>query len=130
MSETDLDGGNSIDSTMASSNPATEGQTSNTPRSKSIGGLKQDQDNGPKPADNQWALPHNNVIYKYTIGKGNNSIMVRSLFKNRFWWVQGDESDLKSLNFVWTQNKVQKIFDGMACKFPNKKSGNKHSEFS
>lgn len=26
-------------------------------------------------------------FFKYHIGKGNNSIMVRSLFKNRYWWI-------------------------------------------
>lgn len=32
--------------------------------------------------------------------------MVRNLFKNRYWWVAGDESDNKIINFTWTQNKV------------------------
>lgn len=82
---------------------------------------------------NQFILPHQNVIYKYFIGKGNNSMMVKGLLKNRYWWTMGDyqyEGDLKNLNFVWTQNKVQKIFENMQCKFPFKRSGNKHSEFS
>ena len=26
-------------------------------------------------------------FFKYHIGKGNNSIMGRSLFKNRYWWI-------------------------------------------
>lgn len=47
-------------------------------------------------------MPHPSVIYKYVIGKGNNSMMVRNLFKNRNWWVQGDESDNKVINFHWT----------------------------
>jgi hypothetical protein len=34
-----------------------------------------------------FIVPPQNIIYKYFIGKGNNSIMVRSLFKNRYWWV-------------------------------------------
>lgn len=136
-SENELDGGNSIDSTIASSN---------TPRSKSLGmNLKQENESqgdtgialktgSSKQQTNNgstdgWVLPNSNVIYKYFIGKGNNSMMVRSLFKNRYWWVQGDEIDNKVLNFTWTQNKVQKIFENLACKYPNKKSGNKHSEF-
>lgn len=39
------------------------------------------ESNGP------MVMPPAGVIYKYFIGKGNNSIMVRSLFKNRFWWI-------------------------------------------
>jgi hypothetical protein len=27
------------------------------------------------------------ALYRYHIGMGNNSIMVRSLFKNRYWWI-------------------------------------------
>ena len=64
--------------------------------------------------------PHPQVNYKYFIGKGNNSIMVRSLFKNRYWWVQNDS---ENCNYVWTQNKVQRVMDMLPCKYPNKKSG-------
>lgn len=46
--------------------------------------------------------PPSNIIYKYFIGKGNNSIMVRSLFKNRFWWVQNDKEEMEKCNFCWT----------------------------
>lgn len=41
--------------------------------------------------------------YKYFLGKGNNSLLVKSLMKRRFWWVQTDE--IKEANFVWTQLK-------------------------
>jgi hypothetical protein len=43
--------------------------------------------------------------YKYYIGKGNNSMLVKMCFKNRWWWVQGDieiDSDWESYNFIWT----------------------------
>lgn len=46
--------------------------------------------------------PPSGIIYKYFIGKGNNSIMVRSLFKNRFWWVQHDKEEMEKCNFCWT----------------------------
>jgi len=65
------------------------------------------------------------VIYKYFIGKGNNAIMVRSLFKNRYWWVQGDGNENDKCNFWWTQVKSQKIIENIPCKYPNKKAGNK-----
>lgn len=41
--------------------------------------------------------------YKYYLGKGNNRLLVKSLMKRRFWWVQTDE--IKEANFVWTQLK-------------------------
>ena len=44
-------------------------------------------------------------MYKYSIGRGNNSIMVRSLFKNRFWWIQSDKAEMEKVNFMWTQIK-------------------------
>jgi hypothetical protein len=69
------------------------------------------------------ALPHTNVNYKYFIGKGNNSIMVRSLFKNRYWWVQNDKEEMEKCNFCWTQIKNNKLMEVLPCKFPNKKSG-------
>ena len=69
------------------------------------------------------------MIYKYFIGKGNNSIMVRSLFKNRYWWVQGDSMDDNKINFTWTQTKVQKVIDNLHCKYPDRKSGNKNQDF-
>jgi hypothetical protein len=71
--------------------------------------------------------PPSNIIYKYFIGKGNNSIMVRSLFKNRFWWVQNDKEEMEKCNFCWTQLKKQTIMDVLTCKYPNKRSGVKNS---
>jgi len=75
-SSEELDGGNSIDSTIGSSN---------TPKSKGLGvplvNARLEAESNPA-----MVLPPANVVYKYFIGKGNNSIMVRSLFKNRFWW--------------------------------------------
>lgn len=110
-SSEDLDANNSFDSTNVSSN---------TPRgSKNLGLtssvstiLKQNEiENNPivpsaYGATTGFALPHPNVIYKYFIGKGNNSIMVRSLFKNRYWWVQCDSMENDKINFTWTQTKV------------------------
>jgi hypothetical protein len=42
-------------------------------------------------------------LYKYSIGRGNNALMVRSLFKNRFWWMIAEKgSDMERVNFMWT----------------------------
>jgi hypothetical protein len=46
--------------------------------------------------------------YKYYIGPGNNSLLIKSLMKRRFWWVQ--EDDPKKANFVWTQLKLNSYY--------------------
>ena len=82
---------------------------STTPKSKKGLALKQEVLPIEQPSNSSAvaqsgivALPHPNVIYKYFIGKGNNSIMVRSLFKNRYWWVQNDKEEMEKCNFCWT----------------------------
>ncbi len=47
--------------------------------------------------------------YKYYIGRGNNSILVRAALKQRFWWSMGDFEDWSDYNFMWTQWKSNKI---------------------
>ena len=41
---------------------------------------------------------------KVFIGRGNNSEIVKSLIKKRFWWTVSNDP-LES-QFVWTQNKM------------------------
>ena len=41
--------------------------------------------------------------YKYHIGKGNNNMLVKSVFKQRQWWVQSDKENFEECNFIWTQ---------------------------
>ena len=49
--------------------------------------------------------------YKYYIGKGNNSILVRAALKTRFWWSMGDYDEWSDYQFLWTQWKSNKILD-------------------
>jgi len=50
--------------------------------------------------------------------------MVRSLFKNRFWWLIAEKgADMERVNFMWTQIKNADYMNALPCKFPNKKSG-------
>jgi len=49
--------------------------------------------------------------YKYYIGRGNNSILVRAALKTRFWWSMGDYEEWSDYNFMWTQWKSNKILD-------------------
>lgn len=40
--------------------------------------------------------------YKYYIGKGNNSGIVRTALKSRYWWSMGDYDDWEDYHFIWT----------------------------
>lgn len=42
--------------------------------------------------------------YKYFLGKGNNSSLVKQVLGNRWWWVCVDEGELPNVNLVWTQS--------------------------
>lgn len=52
--------------------------------------------------------------------------MVKSLFKNRYWWTNHDKNELDRVNLSWTQIKNANIMESLACKHPNKKSGVKN----
>lgn len=47
---------------------------------------------------------------KAYFGSGNNCNMVKGLIKRRYWWTVSDELTEDCL-FVWTQLKVNKIFE-------------------
>ena len=49
--------------------------------------------------------------YKAYIGRGNNSLLVKSLIKRRFWWEIVDHPD-NSVNFYWSQNIVDSVHAG------------------
>jgi hypothetical protein len=57
------------------------------------------------------------------VGKGNNSILIRTLFKTRFWWLLHDKEEIEKVNFMWTQLRKNIIMDSFPCKFEDKKSG-------
>lgn len=42
------------------------------------------------------------------IGKGNNSRLMKSIMRSRWWWVT--EKDEANANFVWTQLKISSIY--------------------
>ena len=41
--------------------------------------------------------------FKYFIGGGNNHLLVKSVFKQRAWWIQNEKETLEECNFLWTQ---------------------------
>jgi len=51
--------------------------------------------------------------YKYFLGKGNNSIMIRAMMKQRWWWTQVENKEASDLNFMWTQLKQNKFIEGL-----------------
>ncbi len=58
--------------------------------------------------------------YKCFVGKGNNSVMVRSLFKSRFWWLLNDKEEVEKVNFLWTSCRKNTIMTAFKCKLIRK----------
>ena len=42
---------------------------------------------------------------------GNNSTLIRSVFKQRYWWLLHDKEEIDRVNFMWTQVKKDEIFE-------------------
>lgn len=40
--------------------------------------------------------------YKFYIGKGNNSMLVKNCLKQRFWWSSGEFEEWDEYHFLWT----------------------------
>lgn len=59
--------------------------------------------------------------YKYYIGRGNNSILVRAALKTRFWWSMGDFDTWDEYNFLWTQWRSGRILDCIKSKSDSEK---------
>ena len=59
--------------------------------------------------------------YRCYVGKGNNQMMVRALFKNRFWWLFHEKEEPEKVNFFWTQLRKLSIMNSLQCKFVNPK---------
>lgn len=47
--------------------------------------------------------------YKCYVGRGNNSILVRMAFKQRWWWSLAYKEEWENYNFAWTQWKSNKM---------------------
>jgi len=42
--------------------------------------------------------------FRYFVGRGNNSTLVKQALKRRFWWTNGWRDDeWNEFNFIWTQ---------------------------
>jgi hypothetical protein len=60
-------------------------------------------------------------LYKYGIGKGNNSHLVRNLMNQRWWWQSHPRENISELNFLWTQWKVETQLEKLPSKIPKPK---------
>lgn len=47
--------------------------------------------------------------YSVYIGKGNNSGLIKSLFRQRWWWVEIEQNEILRANMVWTQLKQNSL---------------------
>jgi len=66
------------------------------------------------------------VPYKFSIGKGNNHMLLRQLMKNRWWWKETDSKNPKEINFLWTQWRNKKFFESLpTVKFSHRERAEK-----
>lgn len=57
----------------------------------------------------EMVLPTDSFFYyKYYLGKGNNSNLIKQCLSSRWWWTRVGEDDISSANLVWTQWKDKK----------------------
>jgi hypothetical protein len=56
---------------------------------------------------------HENFTYKYFVGKGNNSSLIKKCFSNRSWWSQ--VTDPGDAHFIWTQWREKRVIEQLPC---------------
>lgn len=42
-------------------------------------------------------------------------MLVRTLFKSRFWWLLHDKEEDEKVNFLWTQLRKKSIMESLRC---------------
>jgi hypothetical protein len=55
------------------------------------------------------------LTYKYFLGKGNNSKLVKQLMSSRWWWVRVSEEEMHLAHLVWTQWKEWGYIRSLPC---------------
>lgn len=48
------------------------------------------------------------AVYKVYVGPGNNSNLIKSILRKRFWWALTDRAE--GSNLTWTQLKINSLF--------------------
>ena len=54
-----------------------------------------------------------NAQYKYCVLNGNNSALVKGLFRQRWWWSSCEKEDYLNSNILWSQWKKQEFISKM-----------------
>lgn len=56
--------------------------------------------------------------FKFFVGKGNNSQVLKAIMNQRYWWQCHTKGDLNELNFLWTQWKNNIEISKLPSKVP------------
>lgn len=56
--------------------------------------------------------------YKFFVGHGNYSQMIKATLNQRYWWQAHPKEDMNELNFLWTQWKKDWEIDKLPSKIP------------
>lgn len=59
--------------------------------------------------------PKESVTYKYFLGSGNNSKLIKQLMSYRWWWVRVPEEEKSTANLIWTQWKEWSFINNLPC---------------
>jgi hypothetical protein len=51
--------------------------------------------------------------FKYALGQGNNSRLVKQIMSKRWWWTRVPLSEAQNSNFAWTQWRDQSFLDSL-----------------
>ena len=58
---------------------------------------------------------------RFWVGNGNNSAVVKSVLKQRYWWQKGAREDFADCDFIWTawkkQNHINYLMQNQTCFF-------------
>lgn len=55
------------------------------------------------------------ITFRYYLGSGNNSKLVKHLMGSRWWWVRVPEEEKESAHFIWTQWKEWGFIKSLPC---------------
>ena len=53
--------------------------------------------------------------FRYFLGSGNNSKLVKQLLSSRWWWTRVSQEEKETANFFWTQWKEWPVINSLTC---------------
>lgn len=56
--------------------------------------------------------------FKYFVGKGNSSQLLKAIMNQRYWWQVHPRTDMNELNFLWTEWKTNSEIDKLSSRLP------------